>query len=53
MGTLEARVALITGVPWVEPPDVSEAVAWLCSDAARNVTGNAMPIIAGNTGKVG
>jgi SDR family mycofactocin-dependent oxidoreductase len=40
-------------VPWIEPSDVSEAVAWLCSDAARYITGIALPIDAGNTAKKG
>jgi SDR family mycofactocin-dependent oxidoreductase len=40
-------------LPWIEPRDVSEAVVWLCSDAARYVTGIAMPIDAGNTVKKG
>lgn len=40
-------------VPWIEPLDVSEAVAWLCSDAARYITGIALPIDAGNTAKKG
>jgi SDR family mycofactocin-dependent oxidoreductase len=34
-------------VPWVEPIDVSNAVAWLCSDEARYVTGVALPVDAG------
>ncbi|MHB8335068.1 MAG: mycofactocin-coupled SDR family oxidoreductase [Acidimicrobiales bacterium] len=38
-------------IPWIEPSDVSEAVLWLCSDAARYVTGIALPIDAGNTAK--
>ena len=53
MGTLAERVALITGVPWIEPSDVSEAAAWLCSETARSVTGTVLPTDAGNTGKVG
>jgi SDR family mycofactocin-dependent oxidoreductase len=40
-------------VPWIEPSDVSEAVAWLSSDAARYVTGIALPIDAGNVVKKG
>jgi SDR family mycofactocin-dependent oxidoreductase len=40
-------------LPWIEPEDVSEAVVWLCSEAARYVTGLAMPIDAGNTVKKG
>ena len=53
MGTHEGKVAFKTGVRWIEPSAVSEAVAWLCSDAARYVTGTALPIDAGNTGKLG
>ena len=53
MGTLEGKVAFINCVPSIEPSDVSEAVARLCSDAARYVTGIALPIDAGNTGKLG
>jgi SDR family mycofactocin-dependent oxidoreductase len=40
-------------VPWIEPSDVSEAVAWLSSDAARYITGIALPIDAGNVVKKG
>jgi NAD(P)-dependent dehydrogenase (short-subunit alcohol dehydrogenase family) len=39
--------------PWIEPEDVSEAVVWLCSDAARYITGIALPIDAGNVVKKG
>ncbi|MFJ9388940.1 mycofactocin-coupled SDR family oxidoreductase [Nocardioides sp. NPDC101246] len=34
-------------IPWLEPRDVSAAVAWLASDEARYVTGIALPIDAG------
>lgn len=34
-------------VPWVEPVDVSAAVAYLVSDEARYVTGAQLPIMAG------
>lgn len=34
-------------VPWVEPEDVAEAVAWLLSAKARFVTGAALPVDAG------
>jgi SDR family mycofactocin-dependent oxidoreductase len=43
----------ILPIPWIEPSDVSEAVAWLCSDAARFVHGVALPIDAGNVVKKG
>ncbi len=36
---------------WIEPSDVSDAVVFLCSDAARYITGAALPIDAGNTVK--
>ena len=44
---------ILPDVPWIEPSDVSEAVAWLCSDAARYVHGIALPIDAGNIVKKG
>ena len=34
-------------VPWVEPEDVSDAVAFLASDEARYITGVALPLDAG------
>jgi (+)-trans-carveol dehydrogenase len=34
-------------IPWVEPADVSEAIVWLASDAARYVTGVVLPVDAG------
>jgi NAD(P)-dependent dehydrogenase (short-subunit alcohol dehydrogenase family) len=34
-------------VPWVEPSDVSNAVAFLVSDEARYITGVALPVDAG------
>ncbi|WP_283136512.1 mycofactocin-coupled SDR family oxidoreductase [Rhizohabitans arisaemae] len=34
-------------VPWVEPEDVSAAVAFLASDDARYITGTALPVDAG------
>lgn len=37
--------------PWVDPIDVSNAVAWLASDEARFVTGIALPIDLGSTAK--
>lgn len=33
--------------PWVEPVDISNAIAWLASDQARFVTGASLPIDAG------
>ena len=35
-------------IPWVDPVDVSNAIVWLASDAARYVTGVTLPIDAGN-----
>jgi (+)-trans-carveol dehydrogenase len=43
----KANTAL--GIPWVEPTDVSEALVWLASDAARYVTGVVLPLDAGTT----
>jgi SDR family mycofactocin-dependent oxidoreductase len=48
-----AALNILPDVPWIEPEDVSEAVVWLCSDAARYVTGISLPIDAGNTAKKG
>jgi SDR family mycofactocin-dependent oxidoreductase len=52
------RVSELGGPPSVfpdhellEPVDVTEAYLWLSSDAARYVTGAAMPVDAGNTAK--
>jgi SDR family mycofactocin-dependent oxidoreductase len=39
-------------VPWVEPEDVTAAVVWLASDAARYLTGVALPVDAGLLQKV-
>jgi len=35
-------------IPWVDPVDISNAIVWLASDAARYVTGITLPIDAGN-----
>jgi len=35
-------------IPWVDPVDISNAIVWLCSDAARYVTGVTLPVDAGN-----
>jgi len=48
-----AALNSLPDLPWIEPADVSEAVVWLCSDAARYVTGVSMPIDAGNIVKKG
>jgi SDR family mycofactocin-dependent oxidoreductase len=42
---------ILPGVAWIEPSDVSDAVLFLCSDAARYITGVPLPIDAGNTVK--
>jgi SDR family mycofactocin-dependent oxidoreductase len=34
-------------VPWVEPSDVSNAMAFLCSDEARYITGETIAVAAG------
>jgi len=34
-------------VPWIEPQDVAEAVLFLASDGARQVTGSALVVDAG------
>jgi NAD(P)-dependent dehydrogenase (short-subunit alcohol dehydrogenase family) len=39
-------------VPWVEPEDVTAAVVWLASEAARYLTGVALPVDAGLLEKV-
>jgi (+)-trans-carveol dehydrogenase len=35
-------------IPWVDAVDISNAIVWLASDAARYVTGITLPIDAGN-----
>lgn len=42
----------LLNVPWVEPEDVTAAAVWLASDAARYVTGVALPVDAGLLEKV-
>ena len=39
---------ILPGVAWIEPSDVSDAVLFLCSEAAKYITGVALPIDAGN-----
>jgi (+)-trans-carveol dehydrogenase len=41
------RLNVLPGVGWLEPSDVSDAILFLCSDAAKFVTGVAFPIDAG------
>ena len=38
----------LTGEPWVEIGDVTDAVVWLASPAARHVTGVALPVDIGH-----
>jgi (+)-trans-carveol dehydrogenase len=42
----------LLNVPWVEPEDVTAAAIWLASDAARFLTGVALPVDAGLLEKV-
>jgi (+)-trans-carveol dehydrogenase len=35
------------GIPWVQPEDISNAIAWLVSDQAQWVTGAEIPVDAG------
>jgi SDR family mycofactocin-dependent oxidoreductase len=44
---LAASLTAALPVDLVEPEDVSDAVVWLCSDAARQVTGTVLPLDAG------
>ena len=44
---LAGKVAFITGVPYLEPDDITNAVVFLASDEARYVTGVALPVDAG------
>ena len=34
-------------VPWVEPIDIANAMAFLCSDDARYITGETLAVAAG------
>lgn len=40
-------LANLMPIPMVEPIDISNAIAWLVSDAARYVTGVTLPVDAG------
>jgi (+)-trans-carveol dehydrogenase len=42
------RTMNLLPIPWVDPVDVSNAIVWLASDAARYVTGVTLPVDAGN-----
>lgn len=41
------RAMNVIPVPWVEPSDVSDAMAFLCSDEARYITGETISVAAG------
>jgi SDR family mycofactocin-dependent oxidoreductase len=43
-----AREKVPMGIPYVEPSDVTEAVVWLASAAARHVTGVLLPVDGGS-----
>jgi len=45
------RTMQVLPTDWLEPRDVSEVIAWLASDAARFITGVAMPVDAGQIGR--
>jgi SDR family mycofactocin-dependent oxidoreductase len=47
--TLAESLANALPVAMIEPVDISNAIAWLVSDAARYVTGVALPVDAGFT----
>ncbi len=38
------------GIPWIEPEEITGAVLYLCSDAARHVTGTVIDVNAGASG---
>ena len=38
------------GIPWIEPDEITGAVLYLCSDAARHVTGSVIDVNAGASG---
>jgi len=48
----EARASLSTTNPqgrFIQPEEVASAVLWLCSDAARSITGQAISVSGGET----
>ncbi|MFD1600178.1 mycofactocin-coupled SDR family oxidoreductase [Halobellus rarus] len=51
MGAFSGPWSVFEGVDMIEATDVSEAYMWLSSDAARYVTGIALPVDAGMTAK--
>ena len=46
-GRARVPVAEPDPVPWVEPIDISNAMAFLCSDEARYITGETLAVAAG------
>jgi NAD(P)-dependent dehydrogenase (short-subunit alcohol dehydrogenase family) len=49
--SMGAAMANAMPVDMVEPVDISNAILWLVSDAARYVTGVTLPVDAGFTNK--
>jgi SDR family mycofactocin-dependent oxidoreductase len=51
--TVREAFATLNALPvaWLEPIDVSEAIVWLVSDAARYITGVQLPVDAGSVVK--
>ena len=45
------RTMQVLPTDWLEPRDVSEVIVWLASDAARFITGTAIPVDAGQIGR--
>jgi NAD(P)-dependent dehydrogenase (short-subunit alcohol dehydrogenase family) len=43
-----ARAGIPMGIPYVEPSDITDAVVWLASPAARHVTGVLLPVDGGS-----
>jgi (+)-trans-carveol dehydrogenase len=44
-----ALPSVVPDLPWIEPGDVSDAILFLCSDAARFINGATLPVDAGTT----
>jgi SDR family mycofactocin-dependent oxidoreductase len=51
MGAFSGPWSVFEGVEMIDSEDISEAYMWLSSDAARYVTGIALPVDAGMTAK--
>jgi NAD(P)-dependent dehydrogenase (short-subunit alcohol dehydrogenase family) len=51
IGEIEMDMGNALPVQFAEPQDIANAVAWLVSDAARYVTGVALPVDAGFVNK--